>query len=113
MAMVRVEERLRGTVRALAETEHRSIGQAIEDATDRYQKDRFWREMHEGFARLRADPVAWKEYQDEAAAWESVSGDGPDGEAPYFTDEEMKELIHATTPTRSGLGRDVRPSSGV
>jgi len=44
--------------------------------------------------------VAWKEYQDEAAAWESMSGDGLDGEVPYFTDQELKELADATTPTR-------------
>jgi len=49
--MVRVEEKLHGALRALAETEHRSIGQGIEDAIDRHQKDKFWREMHGGFAR--------------------------------------------------------------
>ncbi|MBA2758829.1 MAG: hypothetical protein H0U38_03970 [Chloroflexia bacterium] len=36
----------------------------------------FWQKMEEGLARLRADPVAWQEYQDEIALWDTTSGDG-------------------------------------
>jgi predicted transcriptional regulator len=92
MATVRVEKKLHDTLRELSKAEHRPIGEVIEDAVERYQKDKFWREMHEGFARLRADPVAWKEYQDETALWDSLSNDGLENEEPYYTPEEMEEI---------------------
>lgn len=92
MATVRVEKKLHDTLRELSKAEHRPIGEVIEDAVERYQKDKFWKEMHEGFARLRADPVAWKEYQDETALWDSLSNDGLENEEPYYTPEEMEEI---------------------
>ena len=88
MATVRVGPKLHATLRMLSEAEQRSIGRVIEDAVDRYQKENFWQAMHEGFARLRADPAAWREYQHEATLWDSGSGDGLEDEAPYFTAEE-------------------------
>ena len=102
MPTVRVDPKLHATLRALAAAERRSIGQVIEEAVDRYQKDKFWKAMHEGFARLRADPVAWGEYQDEAALWDSASGDGLEDEAPYFAEEEARGGFAATT----ALGED-------
>jgi hypothetical protein len=73
MATVRVAPKLHAKLRALSETEHRSISQIIEEAVDRYQKEIFWKAMHESFARLRSDPEAWREYQEEATLWDSVS----------------------------------------
>ncbi len=98
MATVRVDPKLHATLRTLAETEQRSISQVIEEAIDRYQKDKFWQAMHDGFARLRADPAGWDEYQHEAALWDSVSGDGLENEEPYFTGEEAEDEIAATPP---------------
>lgn len=92
MATVRVEKKLHDTLRKLARSEHRPIGQVIEDAIAKYEKDKFWKEMHEGFARLRADPVAWKEYQDEVALWDSLSNDGLENEEPYYTPEELEGI---------------------
>ncbi len=85
MATVRVDPKLHATLRALADAEQRSISQVIEEAIDRYQKDNFWKAMHEGFARLRADPAAWREYLDEVTLWDLVSGDGLEDVEPYFT----------------------------
>ena len=87
MAMVRVDERVHGALRALSKAEHRPIGQVIEEAVDRYQKEKFWKEMHDGFTRLRTDPGAWDQYESEAAAWDAMSGDGLANEEPYFTGE--------------------------
>lgn len=84
MASVRVEKELHTRLKELSEAEHRSISQVIEAAIDRYQREKFWAEMHASFARLRADPQAWQDYQDEAAIWDSMSGDGLEGEEPYF-----------------------------
>jgi predicted transcriptional regulator len=102
MATVRVDSKLHATLRELSEEENRSISQVIEEAIDRYQKENFWKAMHEGFTRLRADPTAWREYQDEAALWDSVSGDGLENEEPYFTEEEARDEVAnvATTPPR-------------
>ena len=97
MATVRVEPKVHATLRALSEAEQRSISRVIEEAVDRYQKEKFWKAMHEGFARLRADPVAWSEYQEETALWDSVSGDGLEDEEPYFTAEEARAEVAATT----------------
>ena len=91
MATVRVEPKLHATLRALAKDEQRSISQVIADAVDRYQKENFWQAMHEGFARLRADPVAWRAYQEEAALWDSASGDGLEDEEPYVTADEARD----------------------
>ncbi len=97
MATVRVESKVHATLRALAAAEQRSISQVIEEALDRYQKEKFWQAMHEGFARLRANPAAWDEYRAEAALWDSASGDGLEDEAPYFTPEEAKDEVAAST----------------
>jgi hypothetical protein len=98
MAMVRVDPKLHATLRDLSEQENRSMSQVIEEAIARYQKENFWKAMHEGFVRLREDPIAWREYQDEAALWDSVSGDGLEDEEPYFTEEEARdEVANAAT----------------
>lgn len=97
MATVRVEKELHATLRELSEAEHRPIGQVIEDAVERYRKDKFWKEMREGFARLRADPVAWKQYQDEAAIWDAMSNDDLADEEPYFTEDEARHEADAAT----------------
>ena len=97
MATVRVGPKLHAKLRALSDAEQRSITQVIEEAVDRYQKENFWKALHEGFARLRVDPVAWREYQDEAALWDSVSGDGLEEEEPYFTEEEARDEVAATS----------------
>src|SRR5215211_1194116 len=100
MPTVRVEPSLHATLRALSEAEQRPIGEVIADAIDRYRQETFWQAMHEGFARLRADPAAWREYQEEAALWDSVSGDGLEDEAPYFTEEEARDEVAVATTSR-------------
>jgi len=100
MATIRVEPKVHATLRALSAAEQRPIGQVVEDAVDHYQKETFWKAMHEGFARLRADPATWDAYQEEAALWDSASGDGLEDEEPYFTAEEAKDEIAAATAPR-------------
>ena len=100
MATIRVDPKVHATLRALAAAERRSIGQVIEAALDRYQKENFWRAMDQGFTRLRADPAAWSAYQDEAAVWNSAIGDGLEVDAPYFTMEEAKDEAAATPAPR-------------
>lgn len=104
---VRVDDRMHAILRGLAEDEHRSIGQVIEAAVTQYQKETFWRGVQDDFARLRSDPAAWQDYQDETALFEGASMDGLEHEAPYYTPEEEEEIRaeHARSAAGGDLGR--------
>jgi|GEM_PF-3126158 len=39
-------------------------------------------------APLRADPVAWEDYQDEIALWDALSGDGLEHEIAWYPQRE-------------------------
>lgn len=90
---VRVESKLAATLRELAIEEHRPVGQVIEDAVAQYQKEKFWREVEESVNRLRADPVAWQDYQNEIRFFEGGSMDGLEDEEPYYSEEELEVII--------------------
>jgi hypothetical protein len=98
---VRVEDRLAATLRELAREEHRPIGQVIEDAVSRYKREKFWLEIEASVERLRSDPVAWKDYQDEIASLEGGSMDGLEDEDPYYTEEEVEEIRGRRARTQS------------
>lgn len=89
---VRVEDSVAAKLRDLANEEHRPIGQVIEDAINQYQKEKFWREVETSVARLRADPVAWQDYQDEIHFFEGGSMDGLEDEEPYYSEAELEEI---------------------
>jgi hypothetical protein len=72
--------------------EHQPIGQVIEDAVSRSKREKFWQEVEASVERLRADPVAWKDYQDEITLLEGGSMDGLEDEDPYYTVEEVDEI---------------------
>ena len=89
---IRVEEATLAKLRVISKEEKRPIGKIVTDLVEKYEKDKFWKEMSEGFERLRADPVAWKEYQDEAALWQRAAADNLKDEPPYYTPEEIAEI---------------------
>ena len=97
---VRVEEKLAAKLREIAREEHRPVGQVIHDAITRYEREKFWRGVTEDLERLRADPAAWQDYQDEIRLLEGGSMDGLEDEPPYFTPEE-EEAIHARARART------------
>lgn len=99
---VRIDEQVASRLRELASEERRPIGQVIRDAVDQYEKEKFWQEVEESVARLRADPDAWREYQAEVKLLEGGSMDGLEHEEPYYTAEEVEEI----------LGQKYRPESG-
>lgn len=90
--LVRVEEKTHATLRRWAESEQKPIGQIVTELVEARERERFWREMREGYERLRADPAAWRDYQDEVAFFESGSMDGLTDEEPYYTAEEAAEI---------------------
>lgn len=91
-ATVRVDDRLHTTLRELALAEHKPIGQVIEEAVERYTKEKFWQGVQEDFARLHADPARLKDYQDEMALWDATAGDGFHTEEPYYSPDEEAEI---------------------
>ncbi|MGN6031949.1 MAG: hypothetical protein ACTHQE_09820 [Thermomicrobiales bacterium] len=90
---VRVDDALAATLRDIAATEQRPIGQVIADAVAQYQREQFWRAVEESVERLRADPVAWADYRKEVRMLEGGSMDGLEDEEPYFTAEEVEEIL--------------------
>jgi len=46
------------------------------------EKEQRWRAAEEAMARLRQNPDEWRDYQEEAAAWDITSADGLD-DLPY------------------------------
>lgn len=99
---VRVDPKLHATLRKLAEAEHRPIGQVIEDAVAKYEKDAFWKGLHDDYARLRANPEAWADYQREVELWDSTANDGLEDEEPYYSPEE-EEAIRAEAARTYGV----------
>lgn len=91
-SVVRVEKRIHSKLREISERENRPIGQIVAELVDRYERQEFWKKMHEGFDELRKDPDAWKAYQDEVALWDSTLGDGLENEEAYYTPEEEAEI---------------------
>lgn len=60
-------------------------------AVEKYQQEKFWREMEDSLAKLKADPAAWQDYQDEIALWDTTSGDGLENEEPYYDEEHESD----------------------
>lgn len=79
---IRVPDKTHVKLQQLATEEGRPIGQVIDELVEHYERDRFFEEMAEDFARLRADPVASAEYDAELAAWDSTLLDGLE-DLPY------------------------------
>ncbi len=42
------------------------MGEIVNDLIERYELEQFWKQAHDAVERLRADPVTWKDYRDEA-----------------------------------------------
>ena len=73
---IRVPAATHARLRQLAADEARSMGQVIDALLDDYEKRMFFARLTEDFARLRADPAAWADYEAEQTAWEATLGDG-------------------------------------
>lgn len=59
------------------------------DSGDKDEKAMFWEQMQEDYDRLRADPEAWRDYQNDMALWDSTSNDALESEEPYYIDDEV------------------------
>ncbi len=88
---MRIEESTLARLKVIARDEQKSVGKVLTDLVDEYEKDRFWRQAREDFARVRADPEAWQEYLDEAAAWQRASASAMPDDSIQDSVEEASE----------------------
>jgi hypothetical protein len=91
--MVKIPPRTHAKLQELARAQHRPMGEIVTELVDRYERDAFWDAVDVSLARLQADQVAWKDYQDEIRLLEGGSLDGLEHEPPYFTPEEIEALL--------------------
>jgi hypothetical protein len=77
---VRITSQTRATLRALAQHSGRTMQEVLDLAIEAYRRRLFLEETNAAFARLRDDPSAWAEVQEERAAWDQALGDGLDDE---------------------------------
>lgn len=75
---IRVPIKTHTKLRELAASQQKSIGDVLSAAVETYQRDQFWKEAEAAYARLRADPEAWEEWQREIDLFDSTAADGLD-----------------------------------
>jgi len=77
---VRVSERTRQRVAALAAATGRRMQQVVDDAIVAYERELFWRQLVSGYEGLAENPKAWEEVHAERTA-----------EAPSLDDDMSAE----------------------
>jgi hypothetical protein len=66
----------RDILRDLAAKAQTTMAAIAEEAVKEYEQKKFWENYYAGYTALRADPVAWADYQDEMKLWETTLADG-------------------------------------
>ena len=77
---VRVSLQTRAALQKLAEETGEPMQRVLADAVEAYRRRRFLEGANADYARLRADPIAWKEELEERALWEVTLMDGIEDE---------------------------------
>lgn len=99
--MVKLKPQTHAKLQAIAREEERPMAELVTFLVDRYERERFWKGVEEDLARLKANPVAWKDYQDEIALWDQLAGDGLQNEESYYTPEEEREILAEVAANRA------------
>jgi predicted kinase len=73
---VRVSEETRRALRELAHDCNQSMQEVLAQAVEAYRRQRLLALTNEAYARLRAEPDAWRELEDERASWNETLSDG-------------------------------------
>jgi hypothetical protein len=73
---IRVSKATRDILRDLAAKAQTTMAAIAEEAVKEYEQKKFWENYYAGYSALRADPVAWADYQDEMKLWETTLADG-------------------------------------
>lgn len=104
---VKVSAKNHARLREWAKEDRRSMSDIVNDLIEQHERERFWDGVREDYERLRRNPAAWKDYQDEIALYEGASMDGLEDEEPYYSPEEEEEIRAeaARSQDRGDLGR--------
>jgi len=73
---IRISPHSKATLRALAKRERKPMQTVLDQAIEQYRRDTFFRDLDESYARLRADPKAWKRELAERREWDATLMDG-------------------------------------
>jgi predicted transcriptional regulator len=73
---IRVSKTTRDILHELAVKAGTTMAAIAEEAVKEYEKKKFWENYYAGYKALRADAIAWAEYQDEIKLWETTLADG-------------------------------------
>lgn len=101
-AVVKISSASHARLREMAEAEQRPMGEIVNDLIERYELEQFWKRAHEAVERLRSDPVAWNDYQEETQMLQGGSMDGLEEEPPYYTPEEEEEILAEHARSQGG-----------
>jgi len=80
---VRISERTRGTLRALARLQKRTMQDVLEAAVEAARRAAFIDALNANYAEARRDAATWSVVREERAAWEATLGDGLRDEPPW------------------------------
>jgi predicted DNA-binding protein len=73
---VRITNGTREILEEIAAREGRPKSAVLAEAVERYRRERFFRSIDDGYAKLKGDERAWKEELEERALWERTLTDG-------------------------------------
>jgi hypothetical protein len=73
---IRISQQSKATLRELADREGKPMQAVLDEAIEQYRRERFFRELDEGYARLQVDPQAWNQELGERRLWDSTLADG-------------------------------------
>ena len=83
---VRISDSARGTLRALARAEGKSMLALLDEAVEVLRRQRFLEQVNAAYAALRDDPDAWSQVEAERGEWDGTLSDGllaAEGRSPY------------------------------
>ena len=75
-ANVRIQPESYAKLRQLAKEAGTTMPEVLAEAIDELYRQRFLEECNQAYARLKADPKAWKKELAERRAWDATIGDG-------------------------------------
>ena len=73
---IRVSRDLFNTVKTMAQQQNENMQDVIEKAVVDYKKKKFFDSLNEAYSKLKADPTAWKEEEEERKEWDTLLKDG-------------------------------------
>jgi predicted transcriptional regulator len=73
---VRVTAHTHELLRELAAATGQPLQEVLEDAVERYRRERFFADLHAAYARLAADQTAWREELAEREELDATLADG-------------------------------------